>query len=144
MSGVPFGIAAWDTRIPGGGEHVMRDNTRVDLGLRVVQGGGERVGFIATRSRVGLCLDLLYNTTVNKNVAEDSTWKTFYPEFIKTINFDRFNQGVSLQYVFQIPLPNYEFGLCNRQRLGCMFCIYLAHLNFYVWTEKYLSKDVYT
>ena len=67
---VPFGIAAWDTRIPGGGEHVMGDNTRVDLGLRVVQGGGERVGFIATRSRVTRGI---YRNTVPRGIVSGPT-----------------------------------------------------------------------
>ena len=54
----------------GGGEHVMRDNTRVDLGLRVVQGGGERVGFIATRSRVTRGI---YRNTVPRGIVSGPT-----------------------------------------------------------------------
>ena len=47
--------------------------------------------------------------------AEDSLCKKFLTNCFKTKNFDTFHQGMGLQHVFQIPLPNSEFRLCNRQ-----------------------------
>ena len=75
--------------------------------------------------------------------AEDSLCKKFLTKCFKTKNFDTFHQGMGLQHVFQIPLPNSEFRLCNRQCFSCMFRslfrIYLALLMFY--KEKCLLKD---
>ena len=62
---------------------------------------------------------------VNKKGTEDSLCKTSLPKCFKTTNFDTFHQGMSLQHVFQIPVPNSEFRLCNR-----LFWLYL----FNQWT----------
>ena len=50
---------------------------------------------------------------VIKKGAEDSLCKTSLPKCFKTTNFDTFHQEMSLQHVFQIPLPNSDYAIDN-------------------------------